>query len=188
MITRKSFHREQVPFFSSELFFHCLSMQRFVSKRSSSSVDLTSSSLDDVRAERAAIALSLVLSRPPDRHAKSFGRPSTQQLWERSLQEHILHHHEFPHGVRLQRPGWWRPRDTIARPLTHTRRSPTSALPVPHPTAAAFPVAAPSKDEPSDSTAKRRKVHVDPHRARLVLRHVPPVEDRAVMGHAALLG
>ena len=34
-------------------------MQRFVSKRSSSSVDLDSSSLDDVRAERAAIARSV---------------------------------------------------------------------------------------------------------------------------------
>ena len=30
-------------------FFHCVSMQRFVSKRSSSSVDLDSSSLDDVQ-------------------------------------------------------------------------------------------------------------------------------------------
>ena len=38
-------------------------MQRFVSKRSSSSVDLDSSSLDDVRAERAAISLSVVKSR-----------------------------------------------------------------------------------------------------------------------------
>ena len=34
-------------------------MDRFVSKRSSSSVDLDSASLDDVRAERAAIALSV---------------------------------------------------------------------------------------------------------------------------------
>ena len=39
-------------------FFHCPSMQRFVSMRSSSPVDLDSSSLDDVRTERPAIALS----------------------------------------------------------------------------------------------------------------------------------
>ena len=32
---RKSCH-SQISFFSSEVFFHCLSMQRFVSKRSSS--------------------------------------------------------------------------------------------------------------------------------------------------------
>ena len=31
----------------------------------------------------------------------------------------IFHHLELPHGVRLQRPGWWRRGDTTARPLTH---------------------------------------------------------------------
>ena len=36
---------------SREVFFHCLSMQRFVSRRSSSSVNLASSSLDHVLAE-----------------------------------------------------------------------------------------------------------------------------------------
>ena len=85
-------------------------MQRFVGKRSSSSVDLDSSSLDDVRAERAeqaAIALSVGLSWPQDRHARSRGRSSKQRLWEGALQEHILHHHELPAGVRLQRLGWW---------------------------------------------------------------------------------
>ena len=51
-------------------------MVRFVSKRSSSSLNLDASSLDDVRAERAAIALSVGLSWPPDRHAKPRGRPS----------------------------------------------------------------------------------------------------------------
>ena len=81
--------------FSSQVFFHCPSMQRVVIKPSSSSVDLDSSSLDDVRAKRAAIALSLGLSWPPDRHARSRGRPSWQQLLERALQEHILHHLSF---------------------------------------------------------------------------------------------
>ena len=95
-------------------------MDRFVSKRSSSSVDLDASSLDDVRAERAAIALSVGLSWPPDRYTKQTrGRPSRQQLWERALQDHILEHHELPHGVRLQRPVWWRPGEAIDRSLTH---------------------------------------------------------------------
>ena len=69
-------------------------MDRFVSKRSSSSVDLDSASLDDVRAERAAIALSVGLSWPPDRYTKfPRDRPSRQQLWERALQGA---HHEPP--------------------------------------------------------------------------------------------
>ena len=42
-------------FFPSEVF----AMDRFVSKRSSSSLNLDASSLDDVRAERAAITLSV---------------------------------------------------------------------------------------------------------------------------------
>ena len=87
---------------SSKEFVHCLSMQRFVSKRSSSSVDLDSSSLDDVRPERAAIALSVGVSWPPDRRWPSRGRPGWQQLWGSALQEHSVHYHEFPHGVRLQ--------------------------------------------------------------------------------------
>ena len=93
-------------------------MQRFLSKRSSSSTPPRSTTL---RAERAAIALSVGLSWPPDRRRRSAGRPSWQQLWESALQEHILHHHELPHGVRLQRPAWWRPGETIDRPLTQNR-------------------------------------------------------------------
>ena len=93
----------------SLVFFHCPSMQRFVSKRSSSSVDLYSSSLDDMRAERAAIALSVGLSWPLDRRRRSVRRPGWQQHWERALQKHIFHHQELPHGVCLQRPVWWRP-------------------------------------------------------------------------------
>ena len=134
-------------------------MDRFVSKRSSSSVDLDASSLDDVRAERAAIALSVGLSWPPDRYTKQTrGRPSRQQLWERALQDHILEHHELPHGVRLQRPAWWRPGEAIDRPLTHEElahvKTPRAA-PV-------TPVAALVEDEPSSSGSKRRKILVDP--------------------------
>ena len=90
-------------------------MDRFVSKRSSSSLNLDSASLDDVRAERAAFALSVGLSWPRDRYTKTRGRPSWQQLWERALQEHILNHHELPHGVRLQRP----PGGTVAFSMDH---------------------------------------------------------------------
>ena len=116
-------------------------MQRFVSKRSSSSVDLDPSS---------------------------------------------LHYHELPHGVRLQRPGWWRPGYAIARPLTHEEIAHTST-PCAAPTAPAAPAAALVENEPSGSGTKRRKLHVDPHRPRLVPRHVPPLEDRAAMVHAAVL-
>ena len=115
-VTLKSFSRTQTSVFPDEVF----AMDRFVSKRSSSSVDLDASSLDDVRAERAAIALSVGLSWPPDRYTKQTrGRPSRQQLWERALQDHLLEHHELPHGVRLQRPVWWRPGEAIDRSLTN---------------------------------------------------------------------
>ena len=72
-----------------------------------------------MRAVRAAIALSVGLSWPPERYTKTRGRPSWQQLWERALQDHILNHRELPHGIRLQRPAWWRPGEAIDRPLTH---------------------------------------------------------------------
>ena len=134
-------------------------MDRFVSKRSSSSVDLDASSLDDVRAERAAIALSVGLSWPPDRYTKQTrGRPSRQQLWERALQDHILEHHELPHGVRLQRPVWWRPGEAIDRSLTHEE---LAHIKTPR-AAPATPAAALVEDEPSGSGSKRRKVQVDP--------------------------
>ena len=152
-------------------------MDRFVSKRSSSSVDLDASSLDDVRAERAAIALSVGLSWPPDRYTKQTrGRPSRQQLWERALQDHILEHHELPHGVRLQRPVWWRPGEAIDRPLTHEELAHVKT-----PRAAAALV----EDEPSGSTTRRNPRR--PHCARLVHRHVPQVKDGTAMGHAVVL-
>ena len=99
-------------------------MDRFVSKRSSSSLNLDASSLDDVRAERAAIA--------PVKRRRSVGRPSWQQLWERALQDHILEHHELPHGVRLQRLAWWRPGEAIDRPLTHEELDHTKTPPCLH--------------------------------------------------------
>ena len=107
LFLRKLFHAQKV-------FPEC-----FSTGRSSSSVALDSSSLDDVRAERAAIALSVGLSWPPVKRWRSAGRPGWQQLWERALQEHILHHRELPRGVRLQRPDWWRPGGAIACP-SHT--------------------------------------------------------------------
>ena len=82
--------------FQRSVFPLLLDAARFVSKRSSSSIDLatssTSSSLD-------AIALSVGLSWPPVKRQRSAGRPSWQHLWEHALQERILHHHELPHGV-----------------------------------------------------------------------------------------
>ena len=128
-------------------------MDRFVSKRSSSSVDLDASSLDDVRAERAAIALSVGLSWPPDRYTKQTrGRPSRQQLWERALQDHILEHHELPHGVRLQRPVWWRPGEAIDRTLTQEE---LAHIKTPR-AAPATPTAALVEDEPIRSAARSR--------------------------------
>ena len=147
-------------FCSSEVFFHRVSMWRFVNKRSSSSVDLDSSSLDDVRAERAAMALSVGLSWPPVKRRRSAGRHSWWQHWERALQD-TLHHHELPHGVRLQRPGWWQPGDAIARPLAHEEIANVST-----PAAPAAPGAALVEEEPSGSGTKRRKEqqHANTHR------------------------
>ena len=74
---------------------------------------------DDVRAERAAMALSVGLSWPPVKRRRSARRHSWWQHWERALQD-TLHHHELPHGVRLQRPGWWQTRRRH-RPTACTR-------------------------------------------------------------------
>ena len=132
------------------------SMQVIISKRSSSSVDLTSSSRDDVPAERAAIALSVGVSWQPARRRRSRGRPGWQQLWDGALQEHILHHHELPHAVRSQRPCWWRPGYAIAAQSRGDN-------PRQHSTAAtAAPAAALAEDELSGSSTKRRKIHVNP--------------------------
>ena len=162
-------------------------MDRFVSKRSSSSVDLDASSLDDVRAERAAIALSVGLSWPPDRYTKQTrGRPSRQQLWERALQDHILEHHELPHGVRLQRPAWWRPGEAIDRPLTHEELAHTKT-PRAAPAAPATPAAALVEDEPSCSASKRRKIHVNPIARDWFLDMLDQWKTERHWGHAAVL-
>ena len=89
-----------------------------------------------------------------------------------------LHHHELPHGVRLQGPAWWQPGDAIARPLSHEE--------IGH-------VSRPGR--PSCCTRRRRAQRQwyempqnprQPHRARLVPRHDGPVEDRTAMEHAAV--
>ena len=134
-----------------------LPMKRFLSSRSSSQQELQP--VENLRAERAAIGLSVGLSWPPDRYTKTSrgrpSRPSRQQLWERALQEHIMNRHELPQGIRLQRPAWWRPGEAIDRPITHEElahiKTPCAAL-----------SAAVVEDEPSGSGSKRRKVHVDP--------------------------
>ena len=102
------------------LFFHFISpiqksvsFKSFSSSRSSSQQELQP--VEDLRAERAAIALSVGLSWPPDRYTKTpRGRPSRQQLWERALQDHIMNRHELPQGISLQRPAWWRPGEEIS--------------------------------------------------------------------------
>ena len=72
-----------------------------------------------------------------------------------------MNHHELPHGIRLQRPVWWRPGEAIDRPLTHEElahtKTPRAATAAP-----AIPAAALVEDEPSGSGSKRRKVQVDP--------------------------
>ena len=110
----------------------CLSMRRFISKRSSSSVDLDSSSFGDVRTERDSIAVSVGLSWPPGTRCRSAGRSSWRQHWERALQEHILHHYELPHvSAYSSRAGG--NEETLFPARSLTSRSPTSALQAPWP-------------------------------------------------------
>ena len=128
-------------------------MQRFVNRRSSSSVDLDSSSLDDVRTQRAAIALSVGLSWSP-------------VLWTPQLAAAVGTcssgaHPPPPRGSALSprtAAGLVAPRRRH-RPLTHEEiahtSTPCALLP---PTAAAALV----ENEPSGSAARRRKIHVDP--------------------------
>ena len=69
------------------------------------------------------------------------------------MQDHTVNHHDLPPVIRLQLPAWWRPGETIDRPLTHEEPAYIST-----PCAATALV----EDEPSGSASKRRKVHVDP--------------------------
>ena len=133
----KSFHTEKSGFPRPRIL-----MKRFLPSRSSSQEELQP--LDDVRAERATIALSVGLSWPPDRYTKTRGRPSWRQLWERALQEHILDDHELPHGVRPQRPVWWRSGEAIDRLLTHEELAHTKT-----PRAATAAPATPLKTSPA---------------------------------------
>ena len=159
-------------------------MDRFVSKRSSSSVDLDSSSPDEVRAERAAIALSVGLSWPPDRYTKQTrGRPSWQQLWERALSTTTSFRMVTACSARFggdqEKPSTGRSHEELAH--TKTPRAATAAP--------ATPAAALVEDGPSGSASKRRKVLSlrRPRRSRLVPRHAGPVEERAAVGHAVVL-
>ena len=103
-------------------------------------------------------------------HQPSGGGP--QQHWERALQEHIFHHHELPHGVRLQRLDWWRPGDR-----SRTMRSPTPALLVPRQALHLL----------KTSPAAAQQNAVKSRCARLVHRRVPQVEDGTAMRNAAVL-
>ena len=150
--------------FFPEVFFHCLSMQRFVSSRRSSSADLASSSLDEVRPERAAIVLSVGLSWPPDRRRRSAGRPpagsSSGNLLCRSTSSTAMRSRmASAYCVRAdgnqERPS--------ARPVSHEDiahvSTPCAAL--------AAPAAALVEDKTSGSGTKRLKNPRRPHRARL---------------------
>ena len=156
-------------------------MQRFVSKRSSSSVDLASSSasssLDDVRAERAAIALFFWSELATSQTAAVRRKLQlATALGTCSLQEHILLHH----GALA-----WSPLTAVGlvatgrdhRPTAHTRGD------RPHQHSLYRPVG----DEPCGSGSKASHNRHRRHRARLVPRHVGPVEDRTAMEHASVL-
>ena len=151
---------------------------RFV-RRSSSSVDLASFSLDAVRAERAAIALSVGQCWPPDKRRRSARRPSGQQLCELALQEpssttvssRMVSAHSGSAGGHQETPSPDRP-TRGDRPRQHSGRP----------------------GRPSRCTRRRRAQRqrheapqnpCGPHRARPG--RDGPVEDRAAMEHAAVL-
>ena len=144
-------------------------MDRFVSKGSSSSVDLDSSSRDDVWAERAAIALSVGLSCPPDRSTKQTrGRPS----WHGSSSWNALFRatSSTTTSFRMVSACSALSGGDHEKPSTgssHTRSSPTheelahTKTPRAATAAPATYAAALDEDEPSGSGSKRRKVQVD---------------------------
>ena len=85
--------------------------------------------------------------------------------------------HIFSQRIRA-RPR--RPGEAIDRQLTHeelahvkTHRAATAAALV--------------EDEPSGTASKRRKIHVDPIAREWLFDALGPVEERAAMGHAAVL-
>ena len=93
-------------------------MQRFVSKRSSSSVDLDFSSLDDVRAERAAIALSQ-LATPA---SGSTGNVLSRSTSSTTMSFRVVSAYSSEAGGNQQTP---------SPDCSHARRPPASALRVP---------------------------------------------------------
>ena len=168
-------------FCSSKVYFHCLSMQRFVSKRSSSSVDLDSSSRrrragragrhrpvcwsELATSQTAAVGGTLQL-------AAAVGTVLFRSTSSTTMSSRMVSAYSGRAGGN--------PGDTIdPRPLTHEEIAHVST-----------PCAA--SGHPSHCTRRRRaqrqrgKAPQDPrrpHRARLVPRHVHlPVEDRTAMG------
>ena len=123
-------------------------MKRFVASRSSSQQELQPH--DDVWVERPAIALSVGLIWPPARHPRLPGR-TFQEAGKCALQQHILQHHELPHGAFLRRPDWWRPGQSLVKPLRPNDIASIST-----------PSALCDEDEPSTSKAKRRNFHGNP--------------------------
>ena len=90
--------------------------KRFMSSHPSSQRE--PQTYDDVRTERAAIALSGGFSGPLVKRQRSAGRPTFQETRERAVQEQILQFHELPNGAYPIRAVWWRPGQPIVRPLT----------------------------------------------------------------------
>ena len=118
-------------------------MQHFVSKRSASSVGLVSSSLDDVRAERAAIVGHQSNGGgPPDAPVgSSTGNELCRSTSFTTVSSRMVS--AYSGLVATRRPSLDR---------SHTKRSPTVRR----------GAAALVEDEPSGSGTKRRKIHVDP--------------------------
>ena len=125
-------HVSCVVFFTFKSFAQTVfDIKRFMSSRPSSQQELQT--LDDVRTERVAVALSVGLSWPPVKRQRSAFRPSFQEAWELAVQQHILQFHELPDGAYLTRAAWWRPGQSVVRPrLTRSRASghvlPASAM------------------------------------------------------------
>ena len=101
-------------------------MERFVSRRSSSSVDLDPSSLDDVRTERAAIALSVGQTGGGGRADAPPGSSSGNVLFRSTssttMSSPMLSAYSGRVGGNQETPSFDR---------SHTRRSPIPARPVP---------------------------------------------------------
>ena len=149
-------------------------MDRFVSKRSSSSQNLAAPALDDVRAERAAIALSVGLSWDEDSP-----RPA-QQAAALGVRPAGAHHDSprAPAGHPLTAPG-----------LVATRRS---HRPAAYARGARFHRNSSSRCSRRARRSRAQLQHIEapqdsrgPHRPRLVPGHAGPMENRAALGHAA---